>query len=400
MANGSRGRPRKYSEYEKLVKSFPKGETKRAKYLNGIGVFRGARGDAAWIKVRLPQGAVFKGKVYQPGASLEIKLGRLDSFSWEQLVEKQSEMQGRADRGEPLEEAPTILFSEWSAEWLKRAKSRLRGHGTVKVHIDNQFDPTFGNTALNAITTQSINNWIALRLETAKPSTVKREIGTLGSILSSAVKAGHIEKNPSQGTDVIKGVFGRQRFLSLEELTKLLVSAEGVKDWLPDFISWCVHSGMRKGEVLNILWSDIQALGDGRLIAMVRTSKADQPRMVVCTKTMSEIIERQKARKVDEDDRVFPISNMTLKRKWGEARKKAKLEDVTMHDLRRTHSTLAAAAGVDLRTLAGRIGHTDLTMLQKHYAAIVGSAAVEAVDIIQNVFDTGPKEAPTDKLGT
>jgi hypothetical protein len=37
--------------------------------------------------------------------------------------------------------------------------------------------------------------------------------------------------------------------------------------------------------------------------------------------------------------------------------------------------------------IAGRIGHTDLTMLQKHYAAIVGTAAVEAADTIQRIFD-------------
>ena len=84
---------------------------------------------------------------------------------------------------------------------------------------------------------------------------------------------------------------------------------------------------------------------------------------------------------------MFPVTQMTLRRKWSKARKAAGLEDVTMHDLRRTHSTYAASAGVDLRTLAGRIGHTDLTMLHKHYAAIIGTAAVEAADTIQGVFE-------------
>ena len=78
---------------------------------------------------------------------------------------------------------------------------------------------------------------------------------------------------------------------------------------------------------------------------------------------------------------------MTLRRKWEKARKLAGIEDVTMHDLRRTHSTYAAAAGVDLRTLAARIGHTDLTMLQKHYAALVGSADAEAANTIGRVLD-------------
>jgi integrase len=70
------------------------------------------------------------------------------------------------------------------------------------------------------------------------------------------------------------------------------------------------------------------------------------------------------------------------------------LEDVTLHDLRRTHSTHAAAAGVDLRTLAARIGHTDLSMLEKRYAVVVGSVAVNAADTIQATFDDmiGPKK--------
>ena len=115
--------------------------------------------------------------------------------------------------------------------------------------------------------------------------------------------------------------------------------------------------------------------------------------MVTCTATMKEILERQKARHVDGDDRVFPVSAMTLRRKWEKARKEAGLEDVTVHDLRRTHSSYSAAAGVDLRTLAARIGHTDLSMLQKHYAALVGSAETEAAVKIEAVFGqlTGQK---------
>ena len=143
---------------------------------------------------------------------------------------------------------------------------------------------------------------------------------------------------------------------------------------------------MRKGEIKALLWSDIRTLEDGRSFAQVRTSKSDQPRIVTCTQTMKDVLERQRARRIDGDNRVFPISAMTLRRKWENARKLAGLEDVTLHDLRRTHSTHAAAAGVDLRTLAGRIGHTDLTMLHKHYAAFVGSAAVEAAETVESVF--------------
>lgn len=386
MAIRPRGRPKKYSEYEELLSSLPRPMTKRPRYVSGIGIFRGTTGDTVWIKIRLPHGAIHNGKRHNPGSSLEVKLGDLSSWTWEELETERQAMQRKADRGEELEDAPTILFSEWASDWLKRAKVRLRGYGTVKIHVNSHFNPYFGNKVLSSITTSDINHWISERRSNAMPSTVKREIGTLGSIFNDAKRSGKIGINPCREADTIRGVVGRQRFLTHEEITKLIIAAEEIEEWLPDFILWCLHSGMRKGEIRALLWSDIQQIGDGPMIVNVRTSKSDQPRFVHCTETMIEILDRQDSRKIEEDDRVFPISAMTLRRRWEAARKQADLEDVTIHDLRRTHSTYAAAAGVDLNTLANRIGHSDLSMLQKHYAAIVGSAAAEAADTIQEVF--------------
>ena len=164
MVSKPRGRKKKYSEYEDLVKSLPKVMKKRAKYVNGIGVFRGARGETVFIKIRLPKGANFKDKNYEPGASLEIKLGNLSSFTWQQLEAVHDEMQGKADRGEALEDTPAMLFSDWSNDWLKLAKVRLKGYDTAKIHVNGQFDPAFGKKSLSDITVTDINAWITNRL--------------------------------------------------------------------------------------------------------------------------------------------------------------------------------------------------------------------------------------------
>jgi len=382
-----RGRKRKYAEYEELLQGLPKVMTKRPKYLNAVGIFRGSRGDTAWVKISLPHGGIFKGKDYGPGSSLEIKLGSLSSWSWAQLEEKHRELQGKADRGELLKEKEDVLFSDWADKCLSNAKGRLRSFRTLKLHVEKHLIPTFGLKQLGAISVVDINSWISERLKVAKPATVKRERETLGCILSDAVKGGLIDENPSTKANSITGVVGRQQFLDLEEILRLLTAAENETEWLGDLILWFLHSGMRKTEALGTSWSDIRAFPNGTVIVELSNTKSGGGRQVVCTKTMIEVIERQRARKKDGDERLFPYAGITIRRKWQRAREAAGLSDVTMHDLRRTHSTHAAAAGVDLRTLAGRIGHTDLTMLQKHYAAIVGSASAEAADTIQEVFD-------------
>ncbi len=196
MSQLPRGRPKKYAQYEQLLASLPKRMAKRPRYMDGIGVFRGAKIDTAWVKIHLPRGATLKGKTLRPGSSLEIKLGRLSSWTWEQLEHTHREMQGKADRGEPLEDAPIVTFETWASDWMGRAKVRLKGYATARIHLEQQFLPIFGAVHLSEIQTQQINQWMAKRLQHAAPSTVKRELATLNVILNDAVRAGHIESNP------------------------------------------------------------------------------------------------------------------------------------------------------------------------------------------------------------
>lgn len=351
MLTPRRGRPARYAEYEQLVASLPPSMEKRPKYLNGIGVFRGSRGLTAWLKIRLPHGGVLKGKSYGPNASVELKVGDLDSWSWEQLVQKHRELQGKADRGEALEEVPGATFAVFAGEWFERAQKRVRAISTERITLQKHLVPFFGRFGLKQISTSDVNRWIAKRRDVAKPSTVQREFNTLRAILNDAVRSGLIEKSPTQNADPIRGAVARQRFLTNEELIALLAIADKQAEWLPDFVLWAVHSGMRKGEMQGLTWADVRELGADRVVIDVKHSKSGQPRFVVATKTMREVLERQKARRLAGDNRVFPISKMTLRRRWEAARASAGLSDVTIHDLRRTHATHAAVAGVDLRTL-------------------------------------------------
>ena len=380
------GRPSKYAEYEELLASLPKAMEKRPKYVRGIGLFHGSRGITAWLKIRLPNGGKLKNKTYPPGSYVEIKVGNFASWDWERLAAKHTELQGKADRGEALEDTPDATFQQVAEDWLARVEKRARAFETERIAVRKYLIPTYGDVALKQITSSDVNRWIAQRLGVAKPSTVQRQFNTLRAILNDAVRSGLIEKSPTQNADPIRGAVARQRFLTNEELAALLIIARGKAEWLPDFILWAVHSGMRKGEIQALVWSDVRELGPDRVVINVRHSKSGKPRMVPATKTMREILTRQKGRKIAGDERVFLVSKMTLRRRWEAARASAGLGEVTIHDLRRTHTTHAAVSGVDLRTLAGRIGHSDLSMIERVYAQVVGSASEEAAEKIEKAF--------------
>src|SRR6266852_4504787 len=193
MLTPRRGRPSKYAEFDALVASLPDVMEKRPKYVRGIGVFRGSRETTAWLKIRLPNGGTLRGKSYPPDASVEVKVGNLASWSWEQLIDKHRELQGRADRGEPLEDTQDLTFGQAAEEWLTRAENRARAIITERIAVRKHLTPCFGNLGLQQLSTREVNRWIATRLRVSKPSTVQREFNTLRAILNDAVRSGLIE---------------------------------------------------------------------------------------------------------------------------------------------------------------------------------------------------------------
>lgn len=386
MAIRNRGRPRKFAEFEAFFADLPAQMAKRPKYLKGIGVFRGKRGDTAWLKLTLPHGGKYGGKIFPRGSSVEIKVGHLSSWTWEQLVKKHTDLQGRADRGEPLEDEIPVSFAEYAESWLGRAKHRVRNFQTEEVNVRVHLMPRFGRKVLSDITPIDIDNWISNQLSRRRPGTVKRHLSTLKAILNDAVDNGVIDQNPCNKANVIKSDPGRQRFLEAEEIVRLLTAAESTAVWLRDAIVWALHSGMRRGEIQSMCWRDIREIPNGGKVIQIEKSKTNKARTVICTEGMLEVLERQSEFRWENDDRVFPVSAMTWRRRWEKARFEAGLSDIDFHDLRRTNATQAAVGGVDLRTLAARIGHSDLAMLEKHYAMVVNSAEREAAKKIQEAF--------------
>jgi integrase len=248
---------------------------------------------------------------------------------------------------------------------------------------------------LNTITFQDVNGWQAKQLETEIPvrgqpketkllskASVQRQLTTLKTIMNDAKRAGLVRQNPCDGAKKLKGIEPRQRYLEVDEANKLIAASAQVAPWMPDFLAWLLHSGMRRGEALGLTWDDIRKVGD-LIFVSIHNVKTGKPRFISCSPAMATILERCKKARPDEK-RIFPIPLIALKRKMKLLREKAGIQDIRLHDLHRTNATHLARAGVDLRTLSGRIGHRDLTMLHSVYS--VFSKDDQAADAAQAIF--------------
>lgn len=396
------GRPRRFAKFEEFEASLPKVTGKRPVYCDGIGIYRGAKSATVWVKIRMPKGGAFRGRSVPAGASVEYKLGKRSSWDWASLVQERDRLQGLADRGEPLEAAEIPTFEKYAQEWLDRRKPSLRNYGVTKGNIHAALMPAFGKMALNAISVGDVNRWIGQQLRDLKPSSVQRQLNTFNAIMNDAVRNGIIERNPSDLADKIKGIEPRLRFITDDEWKTILQTAKAIeaeqeaekeskphqiRGWLTLFLKWAYNSGMRRAEIIALTWDNVRQVGEHTVVEVVNT-KTGKPRFVTCTQEMKDVLNALEAIEREEGDRrLFPVSMTTLKRSLSKLWKATGLNDVRLHDLRRTHATLLVKANVDPRTVAGRLGHSGTAMLAKHYAIDLGD--IEAARVFGERAETG-----------
>ena len=388
------GRPRRHAEFERFEADLPELMTKRPAYRDGIGLFKGSTGCTVWLKIRMPLGGVYNGRTVPIGQSVEVKKGKRTSWTWQELIEERDRLQKLADHGEALVATQVPTFADYAGEWLERKKSTLKSFGVSQGNVNRSLIPAFGKAGLDAITVGDVNKWIGKKRATLKPGTVQRELNTLNSILNDAVRNGLIERNPATWADKIKGVEARQRFVTGEEWKTILETCERIereqednkeqtphqiRGWLRHYVAWAYNSGMRRAEILALEWDNVREVDAEHTVVEVLNSKSDKSRFVSCTSDMKAIIAALRALpRVGGDNRLFPLSMTTLKRSLAALWKATGLNDVRLHDLRRSHATILMSKGIDPRTIAGRLGHSGTAMLAKHYAVDRGDKEAAA----------------------
>jgi integrase len=379
--------------------------TKRPIFADNVGIFRGIKSDTVWIRLRPLKTTVYKGTTYKAGDSIEIKLGRLSSFTWEEVEQLLAEYQRKIDRGEPLEDEQPLTFKEFAEDWLHHAMTRTKS-ATNQYDVEKILIPVFGDKLLSRLSSVDIDRWQTKRLNDVKPGTLQRNKNTLKAILNSALRHGLIDKNPCDNSYKIKGVQDYARYYTPEETLKICNAAKELDDdgWFADFILFALYTGMRRGEILALLWSDIKELPDGHTVIHIQTSKSDKGRTIPCTEDLNELFARQKDRieifrksriwRLPKDDnRVFPVSESTVKRRWQDAKKLAGIAQGRMHDWRATNITYALLSGVDPKTLTSITGHKDMQMIDKHYARVVEHAVSSAMNKTGSYISEALKKA-------
>jgi len=288
-----------------------------------------------------------------------------------------------------------IRFKDFAEEYIEKySKPNKRSWQTADCVYVKHFNAFFGSKCLHEITPQDIERYKSERLRAVKsspkikkrrtisPSTVNREMSWLRGLFNRAIDWGRVERNPLKKVKFFKENNHRVRYLEKDEIAKLLAHCD-VR--LRAVVTVAINTGMRKGEIQNLKWDDINFAQD---IIRIAFSKNGEMRYVQMNEAVKNVFLR--IRKKSSGSYVFCGAGgapYNFRKSFETALKKSDILDFRFHDLRHTFASHLVMGGVDLNTVRELLGHKSLEMTLR-YSHLSPNHKARAVRVLDFGMDT------------
>ena len=318
-------------------------------------------------------------------------------------------------RDTEITEDSKMSLSDWLDKWIAEymtgtvRESTLRGY---KKYVESYIKPALGEKPIAFLTNAQIQKFYNnlkkngriknhhIFGEGLSEASVVRIHGVLHEALDIAVKAHIISKNPTNGTTVPKIIKKEMQVLTDEQLAIFIEIVDRQEQWR-DFFYTELTTGLRRGEICGLKWSDFDE-AEGKLninrsievkngiITEGETKTGKGKRSFYLPLSTANILKERKKKAINEwifNDPLrpdFPVAPPAAYRKMKLLLRNAGLPNIRFHDLRHTFATHALTSGVDAKTLSGILGHTNTsftldtythvtTDMQQRASVIVGS---------------------------
>ncbi|MDH4378372.1 MAG: site-specific integrase [Vampirovibrionales bacterium] len=347
-----------------------------------------------------------------------VRIGRADAITPSEARDLAKANLSDAYKGNDPAIRKRLAKAETFKQFLEDTYQRwlLTNQRSGKMTYD-RLDKVFASlhtVKLNEINPWLIEKWRSKRLKDGiKPSTINREMADLKACLRRATEWGLIKEYPLAQVKPCKvDLSPKIRYLSVAEEESLRVqlvireetlrvkrasgnawrkargkklrpSLEGLAfaDYLKPVVLLSINTGLRRGEVFGLKWSDIDFKLRSLTVAGT-IAKSGKTRHVPLNDEAWEALDQWRKQSSLSSQLVFQRqvgqSFHDVRSSWSKVLKDAKITGFRWHDLRHTFASKLVMAGVDLNTVRELLGHSDykMTLRYAHLAPEHKAAAV------------------------
>ncbi len=165
--------------------------------------------------------------------------------------------------------------------------------------------------------------------------------------------------NPINPIALPKKGKSRERRLEDGEYKRLMSKANEYQGIISYLIDLAVETGMRRGEILKLSWSELSI--DKRVIRIPDTKNGDDRTVPLSTKALNILTSQPR-----EGDKIFNISPDTVTHAFAKVALRAGLKDIRFHDMRHEATSRLFEKRFHLMKVSAITGHKDLAMLKKY----------------------------------
>ena len=338
------------------------------------------------------------------------------------------ELESRLMRDLKEETGNKITVADLCDEYIRVKRNEIR-ESTLDRNskiIKSYIAPFFGSARLDKLTVPQFQHWKTDIDEYTTPNKkplsleYKHKIySVFRAVLNYAVKMEYIDKNPLtklgnfKDANIIKGDMD---FYTADEFLKFIAAAreqaersEQVSGSLYEwnfyvFFNIAFYSGMRKGEINALKWTDIsdntihvtrsiaQKLkgGDRETPPKNKSSVRDIQIPLPLKDVLTEHYNRLKTLDGFSDDwRICGgakcLRDSTIENRNRRYASAAGLKKIRIHDFRHSHASLLANSGINIQEIARRLGHSDIKMTWNTYSHLYPREEERAVLILNNI---------------
>lgn len=320
------------------------------------------------------------------GKSELFTLGRFPELTVEQARAKASGFHSALTDGKNLVEArraerAELTLGELFEEYLERHLKKSRK--TWKV-LDDNFNRYFGpwkNHKLSAITRSDVEQLHANLGQSRGKYAANRALDLLRAMYNKGIRWQIFRgDNPAVGISEFQEL-PRERVLQHGEVDKFFSAIEKEPDRdFKDFVKLCLLTGQRKSNVLAMRWSDIDFKGRTWTIPGEKM-KNNQSLTLALSQVELDLLKARRQKPPGEW--VFPGEGRTghfvePKRAWARLLKRARIEGLHIHDLRRSLASFMANSGADVSLIRSALNHKDIKTTLNVYVRTGKAAELSA----------------------
>lgn len=321
---------------------------------------------------------------------------------------------------------PDMPFGDWLDLWYQyycKPAIRATTIESYENYIYRHIIPEIGKIPLNRLTQNDLQQFYARQKKSGRIKNVEQHGTSLSdrvvrgihfvyrSALERATADGLVSANVALGCKLPPKKGREMQILTPKEVARFLARAK--EEGYYEMFLLELTTGMRRGEILGLKWSDLNMrTGVLRIERQISTKGEAEPKTKASTRTiiippeMLAILAKMK--KESRCDWIFPSpvndgeprSPSAVLKRFKLILERSGCKKIRFHDLRHTFATMALENGMDVKTLSAMIGHVSAETTLNIYSHITDTMREQAsIKIDRKIGGTDapmpePKQTP------